>query len=146
MSEFVSRLSGLPEDQVKLVLGNLACIPLSYIIPDFPSRAARVLYSFVMGAILNLYIYGEYPKQLLAIVVLSTAVYFFVKQSRHNCGKIVTVGSILILSLYHIFRLITDYGSWVVDTTTILMMIVCKYSAFAYAYEDGAKDPSTLSR
>lgn len=57
-----------------------------------------------------------------------------------------TIGSILILSGYHIYRLVTDYGSWVVDTTTILMMIICKYSAFAYAYEDGMKDPETLSR
>lgn len=51
----------------------------------------------------------------------------------------------IILSVYHIYRLITDYGSWKIDVATFFMMVVCKYSSFAYAYEDGGKSDEVLT-
>jgi lysophospholipid acyltransferase len=43
----------------------------------------------------------------------------------------------IVLSVFHIHRQITDYGGWRIDSTTVFMMLICKYSSFAYAYEDG---------
>jgi hypothetical protein len=64
------------------VLGNLCCIPLSYIIPDFPTSQSRAAYSLIMGIILNIYIFGDYPKQLAAIFFLSLGTYLFIKHHR----------------------------------------------------------------
>lgn len=50
----------------------------------------------------------------------------------------------VLLSVYHIYRLITDYGSWTLDVSTILMGNVCKYSLFAYSYQDGAEEDAKL--
>lgn len=52
--------------------------------------------------------------------------------------------SMALLSVYHIYRLITDYGSWTLDVSTILMGNVCKYSLFAYSYQDGAEEDVKL--
>lgn len=42
-----------------------------------------------------------------------------------------------IVSLYHVYVMIVDYGRWQIDISTILMMGVCKYSLFAFSYQDG---------
>lgn len=33
--------------------------------------------------------------------------------------------------------MIVDYGGWNLDVSTIIMSNICKYSLFAYAYQDG---------
>jgi hypothetical protein len=62
------------------------------------------------------------------------AVYAIIKIKGRRSGAFVTGISIFALSIYHIYRVIDDYGSWVLDISTILMSMVCKYSLFAYAY------------
>ncbi len=42
------------------------------------------------------------------------------------------------LSYLHIYRMVIDYGGWRIDTSTIYMMSICKFSAIAFSYEDGA--------
>ena len=41
--------------------------------------------------------------------------------------------------------MITDYGSWIMDISTVLMTITCKYSLFAYAIEDGVQKTEKLT-
>mgnify|MGYP000961876804 FL=1 len=144
-SLIISNWTGLPEDQIRIILASLMCIPLSYVMNDVPGAGNRRAYSTVLGFMMQWYVYGAYPFQLFMMLLLSTAIYAFVKFRQRNCGRLVTVGSIIILSTLQIYRLITDYGSWTVDVTTVLMMLVCKYSAFAYACEDGLRDPNSLS-
>ncbi len=61
-------------------------------------------------------------------------VYGLIKLKGRNSGALITATTIIALSIYHIYRLIVDYGSWTLDVSTILMSMVCKYSLFAYAY------------
>ena len=42
------------------------------------------------------------------------------------------------LSGYHIYEVIWNYGGWAMTARTLMMIIVCKYSLFAYNIEDGA--------
>jgi hypothetical protein len=71
-------------------------------------------------------------------------VYGLIVVNGRKCGFLVTAVSMALLSVYHIYRLITDYGSWTLDVSTILMGNVCKYSLFAYSYQDGAEDDEKL--
>lgn len=121
------------------------CIPLSYILGDLKDSKIRLFFSTLLGTLLQLYVYGEHKLQLIIVYLISLAVYVYVKLGRRHCGRNVTAGSIIVLSTYHIYRMITDYGAWAVDTTTIFMMLICKYSSFAYACEDGLKQREILS-
>jgi len=42
------------------------------------------------------------------------------------------------LSYLHIHRMVIDWGGWGMDISTIYMMSICKFSAIAFSYEDGA--------
>jgi hypothetical protein len=66
---------------------------------------------------------------------------------RKDCGRNVTMFSMAVLSIYHVYRMVTDYyGSWRIDVATVFMMFVCKYSSFAFAYQDGATPIEQLSK
>lgn len=145
ISGIISEWTGLPLDQIKMIMSSLMCIPLCYVLAELRGAGTRRLYSTVIGFLLQWYVYGQYPFQLFMMGALSAAIYLFVRVRTVRCGKEVTMGSIVLLSTLHIYRLITDYGSWNIDVTTVFMMTICKYSSFAYACEDGLKDPKTLS-
>lgn len=133
----------ITDDQARILLSMVACIPLSYAIPKIPNTFARELYSFVLGTLIQFYIYG---KDILLIFALHALIYSMVKVNPKHCGKHVTIVSLVLLSIYHIYRLIVDYGGWTMDISTIMMCNVNKYSLFAYAYQDGRTDLHKLSK
>lgn len=96
-----------------------------------------------MGTIIQYFIYG---KDILLIFVLHLLVYLMVKFNPKNCGKHVTIVSLGLLSIYHVYRMIVDYGGWSMDISTIMMSNVNKYSLFAYAYQDGQSEITKLSK
>jgi hypothetical protein len=51
---------------------------------------------------------------------------------RKNSGSLVTIQSVIALSSTHIYRMITNYGGWELDITIVFMIMVCKFSLFAY--------------
>lgn len=124
----------IQSDQIRFISSILACIPLSYIIPKIPNVYARELYSFLMGTIIQYFIYGS---DIYLVFLLHFLVYGMVKISPANCGKSVTIVTLLLLFLYHIYRMMIDYGGWTLDISTIMMSNVNKYSYFAYAVQDG---------
>lgn len=132
----------LSEDQIKFISGIILSVPLSYLIRKIPISCNRYLYSFVMGTLLQLFVYG-YDIWMPFLVHL--IVYAIIKIKGRKSGALITGISIVALSIYHIYRLIVDYGSWILDISTILMSMVCKYSLFAYSYEDGGKDKEKLN-
>ena len=70
--------------------------------------------------------------------------YFVMLIKGRQCGFLVTALGLVILSAYHIYRMIDSYGSWELDVSSILMGAVCKYSLLAYAYQDGSEQDKTL--
>jgi lysophospholipid acyltransferase len=80
------------------------------------------------------------------IFALHLLMYNLVKTNPRICGKRVTILSLILLSLYHIYRMKVDYGGWTMDISTIMMCNVNKYSFFAYSCQDGRTDPSKLTK
>lgn len=109
-------------------------VPLSYYIRKIPSTSQRYLYSFILGTALQLFVYGL---DIWMPFLIHLIVYGIIKIKGRNCGALVTGITIVALSVYHIQRMVADYGSWILDISTILMSMVCKYSLFAYSYQDG---------
>lgn len=118
----------MPEDQVRLITAVILSTPFSYVLYWIRNKTLKTLFSLVIGTLLQLFVYYEDTTQFTMIVIQTIFVYFFTKYNRKNCGFIITVESILMLSFFHIYRQVTNYGSWKLDTTTILMNLVCKYS------------------
>jgi|JI6StandDraft_1071083.scaffolds.fasta_scaffold10944_6 hypothetical protein len=55
----ISGLTGLPTDQVRLVLGNLLLIGLCFYLPKIGSVGSRKLFSTVLGSLIQTYIYSD---------------------------------------------------------------------------------------
>jgi hypothetical protein len=132
----------LTEDQVKFISGILISVPLSYYLRKIDNPQIRYLYSFILGTVLQLFVYGT---DIWMPFLIHLTVYGIIKVKGRNCGALVTGITIIALSVYHIQRMIVDYGSWILDISTILMSMVCKYSLFAYAYQDGGQAKDKLS-
>lgn len=145
LDELLSQLSGLPTDQIRFIIGNLLCIGLCFNLPHIKDPKQRSQYSTIFGTLLQFYIYADEPIKMAIICLVSVIMYYVTKLSRREkAGRNVTILAIALLTFYHIYRLITDYGSWRIDAATAFMMMVCKYSSFAFAYQDGGMPVSSL--
>lgn len=133
----------LSDDQVRILISMVACIPLSYAMPKIPSARGRELYSFILGTLVQFYVYGW---ELWVVFALHTICYVMAKANPARCGKHITIISLALLSLYHIYRMVVDYGGWTIDISTIMMSNVNKYSLFAYALQDGHTQLNKLTK
>jgi hypothetical protein len=125
----------LPDDQVRFLSGIFISIPLSLILRYLKSYTQRKFFSLGLGLALQYYVYQN---ELWIPILIHFIMYNIIKAvPRKNSGMFITILSIIVLSSYHIYRLIISYGSWNLDVSTIMMMFVCRYSMFAYAYQDG---------
>eukprot|EP00919_Chromeraceae_sp_WS-2016_P072162 GHVR01170737.1.p1 GENE.GHVR01170737.1~~GHVR01170737.1.p1 ORF type:complete len:140 (+),score=2.60 GHVR01170737.1:1343-1762(+) len=124
----------LSPDQIRFVSGLILAIPLSFIILFISNRKCRFFYSLIGGFMLQIFVYGW---EVWMPILTHILVYLIIKIKGRKSGALVTWISIAGLSAYHIYRLVLYYGSWTLDISTIMMSMVCKYSLFAYAYEDG---------
>lgn len=126
----------IPDDQIRVITSILVSVPLSILLRYIPSPFNQY-FSILCSLALQYYVYHqEIYLSLLFHIFIYGLIYFKGRQ----CGAIVTWVSLLLLSAYHIYRMVVDYGSWTLDVSTILMGNVCKYSLFAYSYEDGGSE------
>jgi lysophospholipid acyltransferase len=72
--------------------------------------------------------------------------YGLVKINPSHCGKHVTIVALVLLSIYHIYRMVVDYGGWTMDVSTIMMSNVNKYSLFAFSVQDGKTPINKLTK
>ena len=121
----------LTEDQTRILTGIIFSIILSFPLRYLPSNGIKSLYSLSIGLYLQYYAYGH---QIILPFLQHLTVYAFIKINGRNSGAFITIYSVCSLFVYHIYRMVVDYGGWKLDVSTILMMMVCKYSMIAYAY------------
>lgn len=132
----------ISNDQLNLIIGLILSIPLSELLKNLPSALIRHIYSLVLGTALQVFVFGF---DVWMVFLLHTFVYAILKITPKKCGALVTISTLIILSAFHIYRMVVDYGGWKMDLSTILMTIICKYSMLAYAVEDGANENRKLS-
>lgn len=130
------------EDHMRLLLGLLSLIPLSYFLRFIKNTIFKESYSTVIGMILQLYVFKSY---MIPIYLQHLIVFGIIKWRGRKCGALVTFEAMLFLSCYHIYEFMTNYGGWTMNASALLMILVCKYSLLAYNLEDGGKDETGLS-
>lgn len=133
----------IQDDQIRLISSIILSIPLSFLLPKIQNAYIREIYSFLMGTIIQFYIYGI---EIYIVFMMHFLTYILVWLSPAKCGKQVTIVSLVLLSIFHVYRMMVDYGGWSIDISTLMMSNVNKYSLFAYAVQDGRTNQASLSK
>jgi lysophospholipid acyltransferase len=137
-------LNGLADDQRRLLLSILTTFPLGILNHFVYGKTLRLIYSLFFGVCVQYYMYG-FP--CVNVLIATVICYLLIKIcDRNKIGWIVTVYAFAHLSVIHIYRMIVDYGSWSMDISLIFMMIITKYTSFAFCYSDGAKDEKSFNK
>ncbi len=124
----------VPEDQLRVIFAILTSLPFSFILKKLPSETWRKYFSLIIASLLQYYVYRN---EIALSFSMHLLIYTAIRIKGRNCGYMITVLSLVLLSAYHIYRQYTDYGGWTLDVSTILMGNVCKYSLFAFSFQDG---------
>jgi len=130
-----SAMSGLPSDQLRLLICLLAALPLGWFFRALPGKSAKHLFSVVVGAFFSWFVVGNtfvhVPLSALLVYVLVQVL------PRRMAPTVVFVTTVGWLSALHIWRLYVDYMGWSLDATMLLMIWTAKASMFAYNVADG---------
>lgn len=125
----------MENDIVRLMVVSVFQIALCYPMKNIQSVQFKLWYSIVLGTLLQVIVYGGHA---FYILVFSISMYLLTLiLPLKQVGWAVTTISIIFLSYYHLESLIHRYGEYVFDETVLLMIMVCKCSLYAYAWQDG---------
>ena len=63
--------------------------------------------------------------------------FYFTKKYKNKAGGIVTFISMVFLTGYNLYGIVYKYRESEMNLARLLIIMVCKYSLFAYSYADG---------
>jgi len=148
----VSKAIGLPVDQVNFVachiLSLILAAPFRYFLhPSTTSAATRHWVELVVGFVMAAFCFGNAVMQLVLLSCLSYAILSLESSSAFasKTHVIVFAFSMIYLSCNHIYRQIYDYGSYTLDVTGPMMLMVQKISGLAFSYYDSRRPRSQLT-
>lgn len=99
----------LPDDQLRFILSLFYTIPLGLVLKYMPNNLImKKYYSIISATFLQYYVYGN---ELFWALALHFIIYFIIKSKGRQSGFIVTAFSMACLTIYHVYRLLTNYGS-----------------------------------
>ncbi|MCQ2819069.1 MAG: hypothetical protein MJ252_17545 [archaeon] len=139
----IANFIGVPYDQILLVLTMMSAMPLSIINHFLTNPKVRLWYGLITGIILQYFLYGS---GIAHTGISSIVSYLFIKFFGRKLDAIfVFLFTFFYLSGMHLYRLFYHYGEWSADDpTSIYMLIICKFSFLAYAYQDGAQQDKDI--
>jgi len=150
----VSKLVGLPVDHVNFfachILSLFLAVPFRYWLhPSAVSASVRHLFELVVGFLMAAFCFGWTVVHLVLLSCLSYAILSLESSSSGAASSkthvVVFVFSMLYLCCNHIYRQIYDYGSYTLDVTGPMMLMVQKISGLAFSYYDSRRPRSQLT-
>lgn len=130
-------------DQIRLMLCMYMGYPLGVILNHFvKGTTLRHLFSFLMGFLLQLYMYrGQFFHTLLMTFVAYGLMKFAPRQKQTT---FVFVWVMAYLSFQHIYRMWANFGGYDMDITTYSMILTAKLSALSFCFKDGGEKEENL--
>ena len=126
---FTQILNSIPDDQFRAVLSFLIMLPIGWFMKLLKSPQLRLIYSLVIGILLQYYIYSW---KMLHVFIAAIINLIIIKLSPPTkVGKIALIYNFTHNSLIHLYRLFFEYDSWSIEISVIFMMVMCKFSGFA---------------
>jgi lysophospholipid acyltransferase len=143
LSEF---LKSIPEDQFKAVFSFIIMLPIGWSMRLLQCPKLRLAYSLVLGLVMQFYIYGW---TMLHVFVASVVNLLLIKYCEPGkVGKVALIYNFSHNSYIHLYRFFFNYDTWSIEISLIFMMVMCKLSGFAYAYQDAynySKDNKSIT-
>ena len=103
----------------------------------------RHMLTILIGILFQTYLYGF---GILHVVFMAGVAYLVMMlMPRHKQAPVVMAWVLAYLSYSHLDALLNHFGDYQMDITSYTMLLVCKLSALAYCYQDGATDPEKLN-
>jgi lysophospholipid acyltransferase 1/2 len=99
------------------------------------SYDVRLLGTLIPGLLLSVFCYGHDMIHLLALSALSYA--GLVLSPAKHVHKVVLVISMSYLSMLHIYRMVYDYGGYILDISGPIMIGTQKVTSLAFSLHDG---------
>eukprot|EP00825_Cyclidium_porcatum_P005211 TRINITY_DN124_c0_g1_i1.p1 TRINITY_DN124_c0_g1~~TRINITY_DN124_c0_g1_i1.p1 ORF type:complete len:421 (+),score=55.32 TRINITY_DN124_c0_g1_i1:43-1305(+) len=140
--EQLSKQIGLPSDQLLLIATILTTIPFGFIFQFIKNPFQRHLSSTLFGFFLQYLIFRQ---AMISNILQTIIVYILISVFKEKCGKIVFIESFVFLGIHQIYFIITSYGGYNMDITTILLMNMCKFTSIAFNVVDGQRNQEELS-
>lgn len=157
----LSHSTGLPSDQIRLILSVVLAIPLGWVHRFFPGTTLRHIVNLLIGMT---FCYTLVAYSSLHMIILSTLIYVLVEYlnpkvtvpkytenesaeiaekrvklsaARSRVGYICFGVGMLYMSASHIYRMSIDYMGWSMDFTGPLMILTLKVISYAWNRMDG---------
>ena len=135
---------GRPVDQIRIFIIFLLQYPNGWFMHYcLHGTLVRHLYCITVGVLIQLYLYGFGILHVVLMTAVAYAMMLFLP--RHKQAQYVMLWVLAYLSYSHLDALINRFGSYDMDITTYTMLLVCKLSALAYCYQDGATPSDKLN-
>ncbi|XP_028405989.1 lysophospholipid acyltransferase 1-like isoform X1 [Dendronephthya gigantea] len=145
----LARSSGIPADQISVIVGMLVTLFLSILYNLFLSplkvgRTTRLAFGVVWGIAIGWFCYTSDMIQLVILLLLS---YYIIQTvSPQVVHRYIFTLAMSWLSINHIYRQVTDYGGYKLDITGPLMLITQRLTYVGFAVHDGlGRDPKELT-
>ena len=107
------------------------------------STTLRHFYAITLGILIQLYMFGT---SIIHVFIMSTIVFLMMNfLPRKTQASLVMFFVLAYLSAQHIYRMWVNFGGFNLDITTFTMLLICKLSALAFCYKDGAEKDEDLT-
>lgn len=144
LNNFHSTILTINLDQFKLIFVLLSILPFSILFHLIQNSKIRLFYSMFLGIIFQFQLYGfdVFP------VLIGTYVCYWITKNieRQRQSYYVLILTLFINSVFHIIKMLRNYGNWKISITFIYMMMICRYSGFSFCYADGELDENKLTK
>ena len=127
-----SEISGVPTDQILLLICLFLSILLSYSFRLINSYYVRVLISVIISIPLQILNYGNNTWYLFTTDLFCVFTILLLPRKWIGTVHCLYVGSVL--SYIHFTRMYYDYGGWTMDVSLIYMMTTQRYTAYGLYY------------
>ena len=125
-----------PPDVLKFMISMSSLVPLCYPL-RYMNQQIKFWYSLILGFVFQIWVY---EMSIYPVIAHHFIVYAIIKNKGPKVGRLITFESLIFLFGYHLYEILFNYGGFSMNAVVLLMILVCKYSLFAYNIEDGALD------
>lgn len=134
---------GIPLDQLRYVLCLFLAYPLAVLFRMLPTHAITLkhVFNFVVGLFFAFFVLesGWIHSAITCVIT-----YGLVRGG--SSPKVVFVFNMVYITASHCYRMYVDFMGWSLDFTGPQMLLVIKFTSFAYDYDDGQTGDPTRQK
>ena len=148
MFYFVSKLVGLPVDQVNYFICFLLSFPLALILREYLSYKTTSVFirNVFCSSFGILFCFVCFQLGATVILLFATLAYCMLISLKRDVVQWHTlVYCYVFVCTYHIYRMIANYGQYTLDLSFPLMVMMQRVTYVAFSYHDGGKKEKDLN-